>query len=170
MNRSTLVRTAALALIGVCAPLASAEPWFSFRWDHGRHNGRHEPVVIVGGPVVCREPQRPVYVPIHVQRFEVLPCDLHLAAYQSRETVIVVATGTNRSEGFCTALTACELNEWAPTLTLRNTSPETDCAAQGATAFTLSASIRSCHALRCITVHVAGQSYEVPVVQTQCLS
>jgi hypothetical protein len=164
MNRATLARTAALALIGACAPLASAEPWFSFHWgtwDHGRR-----PVVVQRVPVVRHEP---VFVPVRHQRVEVLPCDLRFAAYQSRDTVIITATGANRAAGFCTSLTACDMNGATPAITLLNSSPD-ECGAQVITPFSLTASIHSHRTLRCITIRAAGQCFEVPVTQAQCLS
>ena len=167
MNRNTLNRSAALALIGACAPLASADPWLRFQFgnDHSRREQVH-----IRGPVVCREPQRPVFVPVRIQRVEVLPCDLQFSAYQSRDTVIIIASGTNRSAGFATSFGAIESGSWAPALTLCNLSPDSECAAQVVTPFSISASFHAHSALRCISVRIAGQCIEVPVTQTRCLS
>ena len=159
MNRTTLVRSAALALIGVCAPLASAEPWFRFQIGSGWH--RHEPV---WRPEICRVP-----VPRH-ERVEVMPCDLHFAAYEAGVTVIVVATGVNRTGGFSTSFGRGEGGRGAPVLTLCNTWAQDDCGPQVLTAFSISGSFHARPGLRCLSVRVAGQCFEVPVTQTQCLS
>ncbi len=163
MNRTTLVRSAALALIGACAPLASAEPWWSFHF--GNDHGRRAPV-IVQRPVIVRE--RPVFVP--ARRIEVLPADLHFSAYQAGDTVIVIAAGANRSSGFTTSFSAADVGAGTPALTLCNSALDSDCATQCPTPFSTSASFHARHAVRCISVRVAGQCYEVPVTQTQCLS
>ncbi len=162
MNRTTLVRSAALALIGVCAPLASAEPWFRFSFDNGWHRGRAK--VVVREPEVCRVPERPRYV-----RTEVLPCDLHFSAYQAGETVVVVATGTNRTAGFSTTFGSIGISQWSPVLALCNLSAESDCVPQCPTPFSVSASFHARRDLRCFSIRVAGQVFEVPVTQTQCL-
>ena len=161
MNRTTLVRSAALALIGVCAPLASAEPWFRFHFGSGR--GRPSPVVI--HRTEAHRWPAPRY-----ERCEVLPCDLHFSAYQAGDTVIIVATGTNNTAGFSTSFGHAETDHRGATLTLCNLSAQDDCAARVPTAFSVSGSFHARQTLRCVSVRVAGQCFEVPVTQTQCLS
>ena len=162
MNRTTLVRSAALALIGVCAPLASAEPWFRISFgDHGR--GRPGPVVI-HRPEIHRGPV------VRYERCEVLPCDLRFTAYQAGDTVIIVATGTNRTAGFTTSFGRVDSDHRGATLTLCNLSAQDSCAAEVLTGFSVSGSFHARQALRCVSVRVAGQCFEVPVTQTQCLS
>ena len=98
---------ASLALIGAAAPLANAEPWFRLSFgdgwgSHGR--GRH----VVHQPPACPPPVvvLPPCPPPVVVRQQVVPCDLRFAAYQTRDTVIVIVNGTNTSGGFTTCLSA----------------------------------------------------------------
>lgn len=99
---------------------------------------------------------------------EEVPCDLHLSAYQSRDTVILVATGSNRSGGFTTTFAPCDLNDRTPEVRLVNT-PARDACTQGITPFDVSSSFHSRHQLGCIKVIVAGRSYDVHVKQTACM-
>jgi hypothetical protein len=160
MIRSTLVRNAALALIGISAPLASAEPWYRFDWGHGRRD--RDRVVVVRQPEVVVVPER------RIQRVEVLPCDLRFSAYQAGDTVIVNATGTNRGGGFSTDFSRLAGDHWGSTLTLCNLSPADRCA-EVITPFSVSASFHAKPGLRCLTVRAAGQSFEVPITQAPCL-
>jgi hypothetical protein len=117
---------------------------------------RHPPVVISRPAVRCYE--------------DVVPCQLGFAAYQSGNTIILVATGANRGSGFTTCLTDVDACTGVPVVTMRNTPTcEVDPHCATTTPFTLTASIRS-HCVQCVKVTLAGQTYDVPVVEARPLS
>lgn len=166
-NRTTFRGLAILAAAGGILTLAAtsdaAEPW------HWRGRG-HDRVVIVARPtpsVVISAPRPPVIVTTVP---DVVPSDLHMSAYQSRDTVIVLITGCNPSTGYTTALTGVErAGDGCPTIVMRNT-PCGDAAVATLTQFSLNASVHSYSPISTVMVRVAGQVYQVPVTQVQALS
>lgn len=167
LRRRLALAGAPIALLGLAAPMlgAGADPWW-IRAGFGHSRG-HDQVVIRTGPV-CDQRQVIVREPVCV---EVIPFDLHFSAYQSQGTVIVVATGSNRTGGFETCLTGRDIHDSTPTLILRNTAPGRGvCVTQAITCFSVSASFYSRCALSTVTVRVADTCVEVPVVQVRSLS
>ena len=114
--RSTFTRSrlalagATLASVGAAVPMMGAGPW-----DWRRH-GREIEVRI--------EPRRDVRVEVRPQvcyaPIEVAPCDANISAYQSRGTIMIFATGSNRTGGFCTSIRALDTCEQTPRLRLSN--------------------------------------------------
>lgn len=162
-TRVSRLTAAALCLVALGAPLMGAgiDGW-------GKRHGRSSPQVVsrvevnIGFPSPFRQP----VVVRHGE--EVLPGDLRLTAYQSGDTVIVVATGTNRSTGFNTAFVGQDVHDRSPELRLMNTSRGEPCA-QVLTAFEVSASFHTRHRVECIRVIVAGRAFDVHAVQTPSL-
>jgi hypothetical protein len=168
--RSKLTRTrmalaaAPLALAGIAAPLMGAGPW---EWRHGN---RHTEIV------VHPEFRRVVIAPV-----EVMPCDLHISAYQSRDTIMVFVTGSNRTGGYSTFLQAADGHDGSLRLEIRNIAPIGVCT-QAITPFSLNAAMhtddRPTHgwsgwAKRSATtleVRVAGQVICVPIEQVVSIS
>src|SRR5437763_1466381 len=110
--RRIALLAAPLALMGAAtSSVYAAGPWY-----HSRG-----PQVIIEPRVVFRAdfpPQRVVLSrPAYVDE---VPAGLQMTAYQSRDRVIVLINGTNRGEGFRTALS----DEGGGTLVLHNTAPE----------------------------------------------
>jgi hypothetical protein len=168
MMRTTLSRLSAaalaLGLVGAAAPLMGAGPEVKVAGLT-----IHPPKVFgnvqirIGDRNWGRDRDR------HEKRIEeVIPCDLHFSAYQSRDTVILVATGANRTGGFTTTFAPCDLNDRTPEVRLVNT-PGRDACAQALTPFEVSTSFHSRYQLGCIKVVVAGHSYDVHVTQTACM-
>lgn len=108
-----------------------------------------------------REVNRVVYA-------EQVPANLQMTAYQARDTVIVIINGVNHTGGFTTTLSRVDSCDSSPDVNLCNIGP-TDYCSGGATAFSVSGSFRVNREIRCITVRVAGQAYEVPVTCVQSL-
>jgi len=96
------------------------------------------------------------------------PCELELSAFQSGDTVIVVANGANRESGYVTRFEACDLHDRTPEVHLRNDRGHGHCA-QVITKFEATGSFTSRRQISCIKVHVGNQCYDVRVVQTPCL-
>ncbi len=161
-TRTSRLAAAALCLVAAGAPLMGAGP------DErgGRRGGWTSPKVFGNVQVTIGFPTKHKPQVRHAE--EVLPCDLRLTAYQSRDTVIIVATGTNRSTGFTTAFQACDIRDRSPELRLMNTSSCEPCG-QVMTGFEVSSSFHTRHQISCIKVVVAGHAYDVHVVQTPCL-
>ena len=163
--RRLIALGAPLAFLALAAPAANAEPWFHITFgDWGRRPQHREPErrppVVITRPVSVRpEYRRPV---------EEVPCDLRFTAYQTRDTVILIATGENRSAGYATCLEVCG-DGFAPTVTLRNTTPRDACS-QVISRFEVSGSFRAKDCLRTITVRVADRCFQVPVTEVRALS
>lgn len=96
------------------------------------------------------------------------PCELELSAFQSGNTVILVARGVNRESGYVTRFEACDLNDRTPEVHLINERGHGHCA-QVITRFEVTGSFQACRQISCITVHVGNQCHEVRVVQAPCL-
>jgi hypothetical protein len=165
MLRTTKRRTiiaSALGVLGAASPMFAAEPWFRISWGHS--DARRERVVI-------REPRRERWPEVRHEapRVEEIPCDLRLSAYQTKDTVVVVARGTNRAAGYATALSSCGVRGRAPELVLHNLAPQS-CGAQVQTAFEVTGSFTSCERVACLKVIVAGKTYDVGVTQVCPLS
>ncbi len=169
-TRTSRLTATALCLVAAGAPLMGAGP--DERGRRGGHGGRDGGFSGVFGGVTIRigeQPRRPEIRRVEIRRVEeVLPCDLRFSAYQSRDTVIIVATGTNRGTGFQTGFQACNIHDRTPELRLMNTSRCEPCG-QVTTAFEVSSSFHTRHQIGCIKVIVAGRAFDVHVVQTPCL-
>jgi len=87
---------------------------------------------------------------------------VRIEAYQSQDRVIVLISGTNAGEGYCTMVTGVDWCEGQPVLEVRNTAPE--CRRGFATAFSMNASVGVRCALSSIRVRIGGHVYEAPVV------
>ena len=154
----TLAAAAGLSALALMAPAAEAGPW---PW--GRSHGTR--VVIQPRIVIHGGYERPHYQPV----CDVVPADLKFTAFRSRDTVMVFATGTNHQAGFTTALTDVDAQGWNTVVTLRNTPRGGPCADM-CSPFSVSAAICMRTNTRCLTVRVAGQSFEVPIVEVQTIS
>jgi len=174
-NRSSLI-AATLVALAAATPAFAAQPWFSFRLGDRpdrpvRSSGpdryhRPQPAVCPPPVVVYGHPQ---HRPIEYRAVEEAPCDLSFTAYQAGDTIILIARGTNRAAGYCTALTACDTRGSQPVVTLRNTSPNS-CTAQVMTPFEVSGSFRAYGCVQTIEVRVAGACHRVCVTQVGRLS
>lgn len=164
-TRTSRLTATALCLVAAGAPLMGAGPD-----ERGRGRGRDDGFSGIFGKIDIRigQPRRPEIRHVEVRHVEeVMPCDLKLSAYQSRDTVIIVATGTNRSTGFQTGFQACDIHDRTPELRLMNTSSCEPCG-QVMTGFEVSSSFHTRHQIGCIKVIVAGRAFDVHVVQTPC--
>lgn len=169
-RRHSTLTAASIALIGAAAPMASAEPWFHISFGNWGSHPRvirqpacPPPVVVARPPVVV------VRQPVVVRRVEVVPCDLRFTAYQARDTVIVIANGTDTTGGFETCLSSRTGRDFSTTVVLTNTSPA-QCATQCVTPFEVSGSFRVRGCVRTVEVRVADRCLQVPVTQVQSLS
>lgn len=126
------------------------------RGRQGDHGGWGWPVVVVRPPVIVVRP------PVFERCVEEAPCNVRIEAYQSQDRVIVLISGANEGEGFCTAVTGVDWCEGQPVLVVRNTAPE--CRRGCATPFSMNASVGARCALSSIRVRIAGHVYEAPVV------
>jgi hypothetical protein len=138
-------------------------------WGKDRKGGTQiviRPEIVIGNPrrpeVVVIEKHRPHY---RVERVEVAPYEVSFKAYQSQDRIIVNIEGSNRSSGFTTTLSSRSEG----VIDICNLAPADHCA-QMITPFCMTASISACRPMHCITVHVAGRTYTVPVTQAQSLS
>lgn len=150
---STLFRSRAgliagsLALAASAAPLMGAGPW-----DWGRRSGHREVVIRQARPVII---QRVV---------EVEPCGVSFNAYQTGDTVMIFATGTNRTGGYATSLSAIDTRGHDVKLALCNIAPQGFCT-QAITPFSLNAAIHADCALSTIDIRVGSRTVCVPVCQ-----
>lgn len=161
----TASRTAAIALAASSAILAGAGPKtdfdFSIRFGDRDHRGPwHRPPVVVQPPVIVR----PAPVVVH-RPAETAPTTLSIEAFQTGDTILIVARGENPWAGFATSLEHT-VRYGRTIVTLHNIAPQFCApAAQVCTPFALTGSIDRCERLREITVRVAGSERCVPVVQ-----
>ncbi len=153
---------ATLAAVGAAAPLMGAGPW---DWQRGPH-GREIEVRI--------EPRREVRIEYRPQvlaiaPIEVAPCDVNITAYQSHGTIMVFATGTNRTGGFGTALRALDCRDASPRIQLSNVAPcgyTTQCL----TPFSINAALHIDRCVSTIEVVSGGRVICVPVQQVAGIS
>lgn len=150
---------APLAILAAVVPSASAADRDGWWWGRSHRNDRPSVVIhaTIGGPVVVSRPAP------RVIRDEV-PAGLQFSAYQSKDRVIVIVSGTNRASGFRTSLSA-----GGDALVLHNLAPEEGCR-EGACSFTLTGSICSARELRQVCVRIGDRSFEVPVTCVPSLS
>lgn len=176
INRRKLAVLAPLAVVSVAGATYAADPWD--HWHRNRHEvfvRRGPEVVIEARPrVVVTEPpvvvaQTPPVI-VTAARGDIVPSEVHFSAYQTRDAVIVLVSGTNSGAGYATSLTAVDTGQWTPTLQMRNCPPGGDVIAGAATPFILNAAIHVTHALSSVNIVVAGQTYQVPVTEVQSLS
>jgi hypothetical protein len=180
---------AALAAAGA-APAPDRDGWgrgrdHDDRWEHRGSDRSHFGInvgVVLGQPVrrevIVRQPPvvisqpAPVIIsqPVVVRTYsDVAPSQIGFQAYQSRDTVILVVNGTNFGAGYSTSLTAADCAGWTPTVIMRNT-PTCETDRSYSTPFSISASLRVTHSVSSVRVTLAGQTYEVPVVEAPSLS
>lgn len=99
---------------------------------------------------------------------EVEPCGVSFNAYQSGDTVMIFASGTNRTGGFTTSLGAIDTHGHSVTLKLCNIASQGYCT-QAITPFSINAAIHADCALSTIDVIVGGRKVCVPVSQVACI-
>lgn len=147
---------APLALAGLAAPMMGAGPR---DWHFGL--GRHEPRRV---EVVVRAP-----APVIVHRpVDVMPCDLRITAYQARDTVFVMVSGTNTSGGYTTSLAAVDTRDRCPRLVLRNI-PGDGCGTQALTPISINAAFRADRDVSEVQVRIGDRVISVPVCEVACL-
>lgn len=148
----------AVAAVALVTPIVEADSWW--KRDRGGRGGIViQPRIIIGGG----------HSHHHGPARDIMPMDLKIQAYRSRETVMLFVTGSNRSAGFTTALAACDTSGWSPTVTLRNTPGHGVCA-EVCTAFSLNAALRLTRNAHCIQVRIADRTIDVPIQEVQSLS
>lgn len=157
-----IARRIALAAVAVAlvTPIVEADSWW--RRDRGGRGGGIviQPRIIIGGGHDHHH---------HGPARDVMPMDMKIQAYRSRDTVMLFVTGSNRTSGFTTALTGCDTSGWSPTVTLRNT-PAAGACADVCTAFSLNAALRLTRNATCIQLRVADRTIDVPIQDVQSLS
>lgn len=183
-----LALPAALCCVAGAAPAPDHDDWGRGRdrdrFEH-RDSDRHDriglnvgvvlgwpqrEVIVRDRPVVISQPPVVISQPVVVRTYQdVVPAQLGFAAYHSRDTVILVVTGANAGNGFSTSLTGADCSGWTPSVTMRNT-PTCEINQSVTAPFSLTASLRVTHAISSVRVNVAGQAYDVPVVEAPSLS
>ncbi len=153
---SALVRSRAGLIAGSLAVAASAAPLMGAGpWEWHRRPGQRE--------VIVRQEYHPEYRPVIIERItEVEPCGVSFNAYQSGDTVMIFATGTNRTGGFTTSLGALDTFGHKVTLKLCNIAPQ-GCVTQAITPFSINAAIHADCELSTIEIVVGGRQVCVPV-------
>jgi hypothetical protein len=149
----------AAGMVGLAAPLMGAGPEVKIGGI------RIEPPSFGRLKVRFGTPQRRPEIRKHDHA---APCELELSAFQSGNTVIVVAKGANRESGYITRFEACDLNDRTPEVHLINQRGHGHCA-QMITRFEATGSFTSRRQISCLKVHVGNQCHEVRVVQAPCL-
>lgn len=94
---------------------------------------------------------------------DVTPNDLNISALRTGDTVVVMVSGSNTMEGYSTSLSINETNSADATLVLRNEPPLVTQNLRN-TNFAVNASVRVAGNPSTIGVKVAGQAYQVPIV------
>ena len=160
---STLVRSRAGLIAGSLAVAASAVPLMGAGpWEWHRRPGECEEVVRREYRPEYR-PDRQEYRPVIIERItEVEPCGVSFNAYQSGDTVMIFASGTNRTGGFITSLGALDTFGRKVTLKLCNIAPQA-CVTQAITPFSINAAIHADCELSTIDIVVGGRQVCVPV-------
>ena len=159
----TALAAAPLALAAMAVPMMGAGPWY---WHYpSRHLAvvvRPDPLVVFSAPAVTPVVVAPVPV-------DVMPDGLTFTAYQSRDTIMLFASGSNRTGGFATALRTIDVRDAFAHVQLCNTAP---CgpAVQAISPFSTSAALHVDRPLSSMEVRVAGQVMSVPVVQVASIS
>jgi hypothetical protein len=158
MSGSRMAMVAApVAMAGLAAPMMGAGPHdWHFGW------GRYEPRRV---EVVVRPEPR---CEVRRECVEVVPCDLRITAYQARDTVFVVVSGTNTSGGYTTSLAAVDTCGPCPRLQLRNT-PGFGCATQALSPFTLNGAFRAERCVSEVQVRIGDRVISAPVCAVACL-
>ena len=147
---------APLAALGATVSTASAADRDG--WWHRR------PSIVIHAQI----PAPQVVVERRVVHVDEVPAALSMTAYQSKDRIIVVLSGTNRGSGFHTALTQVG-DDWSPTLVLRNTAPDQGCV-EGASAFTLTAGIHASRDASRLCIRIGDRFFDVPVTCVQSIS
>ncbi len=151
----------AAGLMGLAAPLMGAGPELKIE----TRGIRFDPPSFGKLKIRFGTPQRRPEVRRHDHT---APCELELSAFQSGNTVIVVARGANRESGYVTRFEACDLNDRTPEVHLVNERGHGHCA-QVITRFEATASFTSRRQITCLKVRIGHDVREVRVVQTPCL-
>jgi hypothetical protein len=97
-----------------------------------------------------------------VEVVDEVPAALQFNAYQSKDRVIVMVSGTNRGAGFNTSLSAIGYDNGGPILKLCNTAPVDGCR-EGAVSFSLTAGVHADRELRTLCLRIGDRSFEIPV-------
>lgn len=167
---------APVALASLAGAAHASDPWDHDRWDRWhRHDVVvwRQPAVVIGPRVVIGAPP-PVVVAqptvVVAPSPDVVPSDVHFAAFQTRDTVLILVSGANAGNGYSTSLTSADCSGLSPTLQMRNCPPNGAVIGGVSTPFTLNAAIHVAHAISTVNVVVAGQTYQVPVTDVQSLS
>jgi hypothetical protein len=147
--------SAPLALAGLAAPMMAAAP---ADWHFGRHEPRCAEVVVAPRAIV-----RPAPVCV-----DVVPCDLRIIAYQARDTVMVMVSGSNTTGGFTTSLAAIDTRDRTPEIVLRNTRPGGVCT-QVITPISINAAFRAHGRVSSVKVRIADRVIVVPVCSVPAL-
>jgi hypothetical protein len=149
--RRILLVAAPLAVLGAAVSTASAADHGWWRWGRG-------PTVVIN----ARIPAPPVVVERRVVRVDEVPAGLQMNAYQSKDRIVVIISGTNRGAGFSTSLTQSGYRDGAPVLQLCNMAPADGCR-EGACSFTMTAGVHSDRELRSLCLRIGDRSFEIPV-------
>ena len=156
---STLFRSRAgliagsLAIAACAAPLMGAGPW-----DRTRR-GMHKEIIV-------REEHRAFPI---ARAIEVEPYNVQFTAYQSGDTIMIFATGANRTGGYTTSLSALDTCGHDVTLKLCNIF-SAECATQAITGFSINAAIHADCALSTVDIRVGHRVICVPVCQVARIS
>lgn len=154
-------------LVGLAVPLMGAGPEVTIGGIAFDPPGFGKFKVRIGSP---RRPDNRHYEPRPQPRRDhfAMPCELDLSAFQSGNTVIVVANGANHESGYITHFEACELSGGTPEVHLHNHRNSDHCA-HVLTRFEATGSFTSRRQISCIKVRLGDQCREVRVIQTPCL-
>ena len=124
------------------------------------------------------EPRREIRVEVRPERrpqvlaiapVEVAPYDLRITAFQSRSTVLIFASGSNRTGGFCTALRSLDHPKSGPRIQLSNVAPIL-CETQAITPFSINAALHVPRTVSKIDVLVGDRYLCIPVEQVAGIS
>ena len=155
---------ASLAALAAAAPMMGAGPWDLRCSPWGK-----EIELRVEPRQDYRHNQRPEYRPQVFAPADVAPCDLNITAFQSRSTIMIFATGTNRSGGFCTSFCSLDSRDSAPRIQLHNTAPS-GYANQCISPFSINAALHTDRCVSKIEILVGDHFICIPVQEVPGIS
>jgi hypothetical protein len=141
---------APLAVFGAAVTTASAA-------DHGWWGRSRGPTVVINTRIPA-----PRVIERRVERVDEVPAALQMNAYQSKDRIVVIISGTNRGAGFSTSLSQSGYRDGAPMLQLCNMAPADGCR-DGAVSFTMTAGVHSDRELRSLCLRIGDRTFEIPV-------